>query len=118
MTLPVRRPPLLAWGTLPLLLAVMPTVYLTLGPTATAADLAAEGRQLTFSRGCTQCHRLDGQGTALACDLDRVGRRRAKAWLHLWLADPAAVRPGTAMPRPSLTWSERLAVAEFLAGRQ
>lgn len=92
-------------------------IYALQGPSGTDAALAATGRQVFFAKGCTACHQLDGQGNAVACDLDRIGRRRNKAWLHLWLADPGAVRPGAAMPNPGLTHGEIMAVAEFLARR-
>ncbi|MBC7542620.1 MAG: cytochrome c [Candidatus Sericytochromatia bacterium] len=92
-------------------------VYAVRGPTGTDATLAAEGGRVFQAKGCTGCHQMDGVGTAVACDLDRVGRRRNRGWLRVWLADPQGVRPGTLMPDPHLTHAETVALAEFLARR-
>ena len=110
-------PPPWAWLLLVPLLLSPGFVYALRGSTGTDPALAAVGAQAFRTKGCMGCHRIDGVGAEVACDLDRVGRRRNKAWLMLWLGDPSAVRPGTAMPDPHLSHAEVVALAEFLARR-
>ncbi|MEZ0374982.1 MAG: c-type cytochrome, partial [Candidatus Sericytochromatia bacterium] len=50
-----------------------------------------------FNQICASCHSLGGTGGSVGPALDGVGTRRDAAWLSRWLADPAAVKPGTAM---------------------
>lgn len=113
-----RQAPRWAWAVLAPLMVLPFGPYAVLGPTGTDAALAAKGEALILDKGCLQCHQIDGVGEAVACDLDRIGRRRHKAWLRAWLKDPQALRPGTAMPDPGLSHAEAVALAEFLARRQ
>ena len=114
----VRRAPALAWLLLVPLVLVEGLIFTQLGRTGTDATLAAEGRRLFGARGCMACHQLDGVGQPLACDLSRVGRRRHKYWLQMWLLDPQGVRPGATMPNLGLSRRDALALAEYLARRQ
>jgi nitric oxide reductase subunit C len=52
---------------------------------------------------CTGCHSLGGQGGQVGPALDGVIKRIQPEALALWLKDPQAVKPGTAMPNLGLT---------------
>ena len=52
---------------------------------------------------CTACHQVDGRGGQVGPSLDGVGDRRDADYLTRWLHDPAAVKPGTAMPNLRLS---------------
>lgn len=62
------------------------------------------GRDLFFEGRCVRCHEAGAGGAApeLAMDapaFNGIGARRNHDWLAKWVADPAAMRPGTAMPK-------------------
>ncbi|HEY6110527.1 MAG TPA: hypothetical protein VIV56_16615, partial [Gemmatimonadales bacterium] len=46
-------------------------------------------------------------------DLTSVIARRDPVWLARWLANPQAVKPGTAMPRPSLAAADVTGLVAF-----
>jgi mono/diheme cytochrome c family protein len=61
------------------------------------------GRRLmgvTGGLGCITCHRWKGEASIgiQALDLETMDRRLQAVWLHEYLVDPAAYRPGTLMP--------------------
>lgn len=64
---------------------------------------AAAGRPQTFNQMCVACHAVDGRGGQVGPALDGVADRRDADYLRRWLHDPAAVKPGTAMPNLRLT---------------
>jgi mono/diheme cytochrome c family protein len=79
------------------------------------------GAALFRNKGCASCHRHDavpgatgGNGPA-APDLSAYAG--TTAFVARWLADPAAVRPGTKMPKLPLAERDIRALAEFVAGR-
>lgn len=84
---------------------------------ATLDNLAQYGRDLFLAKGCTACHRHNGAPTAWSTqegpDLSHYDKRAA--FLQLWLADPAAVKPTTVMPNLGLNPTEIAALAAFLA---
>jgi nitric oxide reductase subunit C len=51
---------------------------------------------------CLGCHSLGGQGGKVGPALDGVANRITPEALAIWLKDPQAVKPGTAMPNLSL----------------
>ncbi|MEZ4462510.1 MAG: hypothetical protein R3E66_22850 [bacterium] len=59
---------------------------------------------------------MGGQGGVVGPALDTVGQRFDEAWFVTWLTDPAAVRPGTTMPKLPLQDSDKQALAKWLAG--
>lgn len=71
-----------------------------------------------FSQLCTSCHSLNGQGGNVGPSLDGVGTRRDEAWLDTWLKNPAAVKPGTTMPKITMSDQERLEMAQFLTAQK
>lgn len=48
---------------------------------------------------CLTCHVIGNVGGSVGSTLNQVGLRRNRDWLRRWLKDPAALKPGTAMPR-------------------
>jgi len=69
-----------------------------------SSQLIQEGRHLFAEFRCVRCHDA-GKGTHMpeldmdAPSLQGVGSRLGEAWMAQWIADPAAQRPGTPMPR-------------------
>jgi mono/diheme cytochrome c family protein len=82
-------------------------------------DLTAAGRALFLAKGCTTCHRhqgLDGLGTASASFIgpELTTYQPDADFVRRWLRDPAAIRPGTAMPDLDLSEREITALIAFL----
>ncbi|MBF2054750.1 MAG: cytochrome c [Candidatus Sericytochromatia bacterium] len=89
-------------------------------PAAASAAGAAGANVLAaapavYGQLCSACHQLGGTGNAVGPALDGVGQKYDAAWFNTWLADPQAVRPGTAMPRLPLSDADRDALANYLA---
>lgn len=64
---------------------------------------------------CRACHAFGPQGGGIVGpNLDQVTVRRSEQWLLLWLIDPAAVKPGTLMPKFELDVGEREAIVSYL----
>lgn len=84
-------------------------------PAAPAAATSAAPRPEVFGQLCTACHQLGGQGGTVGPALDDVGSRMTHDQFVVWLRDPAAVRPGTAMPKLPLTEPQIEELAAFLS---
>lgn len=52
-----------------------------------------EGAKLFQSRGCPQCHRINGEGGRMGPDLTRIGEARSPSYLRRALLDPGADVP-------------------------
>ena len=89
----------------------------TLAVPAAGSDAVArqDNRPQVFNQMCLACHALDGQGGATGPALDDLGQRFDAAWIRAWLTDPAAVRPGTTMPRLPLTPAQIDELTAFLS---
>ncbi|MCW5559212.1 MAG: c-type cytochrome, partial [Verrucomicrobiae bacterium] len=82
------------------LAALSPTTHAALA----ASTAARTGRDLVYDSRCVRCHAVPADPAApeLAMDapsFNGIGSRRQVAWMARWIADPAALRPGTPMPR-------------------
>ncbi len=79
---------------------------------------AEVGERLVLENDCRRCHRIDGQGTLKAPNLDGVTERYAQpphdALLRTWLRSPRGVKPDTAMPAFRLSDTEIEAVIAYL----
>lgn len=91
-------------------------------PALAASVQVHEGRHLFAELRCAKCHTTDSTGMAeLAMDapaFNGIGSRRNFDWLSRWIANPAALRPGTPMPavfHGADTAANADAVAAFLA---
>jgi hypothetical protein len=97
-------------------------------PTRPGDERLARGRELFLSRGCVACHtfgnldtgktaddlRAAGLPARLAPNLRFTRDRMARDLVVAWIEEPAALRPGTAMPDLQLTHDEAELVADFL----
>lgn len=97
----------------------------TSGPLPGTDDLAARGRAALQRHGCHGCHQVPGvvgsqqlMGPSLAGYAKRTsikGRMpHTAANLVLWLRDPQAVDPGTAMPATGVGEADARAIAAYL----
>ena len=68
----------------------------------------------TWKTVCVACHSVEGQGGKVGPALDDVGALFAPDKLDAWLANPAAVKPGTAMPNLGLTPAVRADLVKWL----
>lgn len=65
---------------------------------------------------CTTCHTIAERGGTVGPNLNHVGLRRTRDWLHEWLVDPQLVKPGTRMPQFDFTPSQIEAAVNHLSG--
>lgn len=68
-----------------------------------------------FGQVCVACHSVGGKGGVVGPALDGVGSRMSAEELDRWLADPTAVKPGTAMPDLGLPDTTRRELVQWLA---
>lgn len=88
-----------------------PTAFPTLTP-------EVRGQALFVNRGCGTCHVHSGVGNvehSIGVGPVLSGYQGDEAFLREWLRNPAALRPGTAMPTIGLTEDEIDALVAFLA---
>jgi len=83
---------------------------------AATGDPAAYGRALFQAKGCNGCHTHNdvNPGSGIAVGPELSSRTYDPDFLRSWLADPAAVRPGTEMPNLRLSAEEIEALIAFL----
>lgn len=93
-----------------------PDLALPVAAVAVRTDLAPPPP--VFGTLCVACHAVGGKGGAVGPALDGVARRKTPEELDRWLADPAAVKPGTAMPKLPLDESTRAALVAWLSTLQ
>lgn len=100
----------------------------TVEPKPSSAPVAGDprlGRELLVTRGCATCHRVQGVPEArgsVGPDLSGIASRGVIAGgipntpenLERWIADPPAMKPGTAMPRLGLSDAEADDLVAFL----
>lgn len=78
-------------------------------PTASAQLLLARGEALFVNKGCSTCHQNDTiayRGLTVGAGPNLTQYTATEAFLRSWLADPAAVRPNSAMPKLALDAGE------------
>lgn len=82
-----------------------PTLASSAAPSSSSTSPVArrDGRPAIYGQMCVACHAVDGRGGNVGPALDGVADRRDPDNLRRWLHDPAAMTPGTAMPRLPLT---------------
>ncbi len=85
-------------------------------PNAAMATDDSPGHKLFLEKGCLGCHSVGGQGGQVGPSLDQVADRYTPEWLYTWLRDPAAVKPGTVMPKLPLTDEDRALLVFYLIG--
>ncbi len=83
------------------------------------------GRQVFLGKACSLCHRIAGTdaGGVTGPDLTHLAARRTiaagtlpngRSALAAWIADPQGIKPGTTMPRVTLTAKELNALVDYL----
>lgn len=77
-----------------------------------------EPRPAYFDTICVACHSVGGKGGGVGPALDGVAGRFSPADLDRWLADPQAVKPGTAMPNLGLSDELRAELVAWLVTLQ
>jgi cytochrome c oxidase subunit 2 len=86
--------------------------------------LAARGEELMRARGCLACHSIQGISTRsrVGPDLTNMAQRQqiagvvpySTATMHDWLIDPAALKPGTTMPRLNMSDEDIAALVAYM----
>jgi nitric oxide reductase subunit C len=71
-----------------------------------------------FNTICVACHAVGGKGGAVGPSLDGVASRYTEEELDVWLANPPAVKPGTAMPNLNLPDQTRKELVDWLVTLQ
>ena len=87
-------------------------------PEAHSATNLAYGKALFSAKGCITCHHhaaVAGSGALGEGNPDLTTYRWSDEYLRRWLHDPAAVKPGTAMPNLGLKSDEIEALIAFLS---
>ncbi len=90
-----------------------PDLALPVAAVAMNANLAPP--PAIFGTVCVACHAVGGKGGAVGPALDGVAHRKTPQELDRWLADPAAVKPGTAMPKLPIDDPTRAALVAWLS---
>ena len=86
----------------------------------TAAQVE-QGKQLFYSKyACQACHIVDTRTDKgyIGPTLSQVGSRLNPAWIHHWLKDPQALRPGTAEPNLNMSDEDARALTAFLTAQR
>jgi cytochrome c oxidase subunit 2 len=93
-------------------------------PPPPADPLAARGEELMRARTCMACHSIQGISTRsrVGPDLTNMAQRQqiagvvpySTAAMHDWLIDPAALKPGTTMPRLRLSDEDIAALVAYM----
>jgi nitric oxide reductase subunit C len=82
---------------------------------AVQPSAAAAPQPAYFATVCVACHAVGGTGGTVGPALDGVGTRLSVSELDIWLKDPNAVKPGTAMPNLGLPDATRAELVQWLS---
>ena len=77
-------------------------------------EFAVQGAMVYANSGCTNCHKVNGNGTPVGPPLNGVGRRRTRDWVKEHFVDPRKLSPGTIMPPYKFTPTELDNVTSYL----
>lgn len=103
---PIRRPVALGSGVvfLVVVLSLLAISIKNLYAVPRVDPAVARGKQLYAQFGCAGCHRIHGEGGAVAPDLSFVGDvRPEREWHVKHFKEPQSVSPGSFMPKFPLT---------------
>jgi len=113
VTAGLRWVPAVAAGALFLVLGFGAAIEAGAGASSTA--LAQRGAELMQASACKSCHTYGPEREGrIGPGLDMVIMRRSPEWLHRWLDEPAAIKPGTLMPAFGLDREQREAIIAYL----
>lgn len=93
---------------------------LTRGEQAMVATVGVSPGAAVFqTKGCMNCHSLNGRGGTFGPALDTIGRTLSVEQIEHYVQDPKSVNPKAMMPpQKELSRREIEEVAKFLAGRK
>jgi cytochrome c2 len=82
-----------------------------------APSTVARGEALFVAKGCITCHHYDKlqSSTIIGIGPDLSAYKASSEFLHMWLANPPAVKPNTQMPNLGLQAAEIDELVAFLA---
>lgn len=94
-------------------------------PGILSAGDATQGQALFASKGCTACHKVDGEGGSAGPELDGIGDRTKRPTLigelentpeniWRWITNPQQVKPRTLMASQPLTPQEAADLVAYL----
>lgn len=73
------------------------------------------GKAYFAMAGCSSCHKVGADGSAVGPDLSLVGFRHSSQWLDLFIKDPQAWKKDTLMPNKRLSDEARAAIVAYLS---
>ena len=73
-----------------------------------------KGLKLVQELPCLDCHTIKGKGGVLGPDLSSVGTRLQPAFMYLWIENPQAFEPKTAMPNLGLKDEQLYPITRYL----
>lgn len=81
---------------------------------------ATYGRALFMAKGCNSCHLHDAALNTWSTEIgpNLTAYQKTTEYLRIWLKDPQAIKPNTAMPNLQLNADEIEALAAFLTQAQ
>jgi mono/diheme cytochrome c family protein len=82
------------------------------------SDPVLKGQAAFTGFGCVKCHTIGGEGGTYGPDLTFVGFRKSKQWIDMWLTNPHAWKPTTAMPNFHLPEEVRAELVEYLSAQK
>lgn len=91
------------------------------GSAAAAGTPSLSGAALFQSKGCSGCHRINGQGGTDSPDLSRIGSvpydglPNTPEFLSKWIENPQAQKPDALMPAIPMSAAERDALVQYLS---
>lgn len=71
-------------------------------------------RPVKYDQLCAACHSIGGVGGNVGPALDGAGSRFEADYLHKWIENPSAVKPGSTMPKLPLAEDDLKEIVEFL----
>lgn len=84
------------------------------GPQIPADAQRLEGAPPFFRSVCSGCHAVGGVGGNVGPALDGVSTRLDEVYLRRWIANPQALKPGTAMPKLAMDEATLDSIVTFL----
>ena len=75
---------------------------------------AANGKKAFETVGCYGCHTVEGKGSPLAPNLDRITQKTTADWIYNWIQNPKAFNPEARMPRLRLSSQEAADITAYL----
>ncbi len=93
-------------------------VPLPVAPDLSDPNLVLAGEKMFRIQGCMACHEIDNYGGRIGPELSGAGLQIQRDWLHAWLRDPRALRPGSMMPKVELEPAVLDAIVAYLLSKR